>query len=313
MIGLFWRIFFSFWAAMLLLLAVMAYSTYRVVNAWNEQGQLSYDELSGRADVVLKDGGEDRLRGWLRDPSNFPPDLTLYVFDPAGNEILQRDIPPPVETTLTSADPQNLLPRYQARQLVAGNGVEYLAVLGPNAPPILGALGTPLMRWTVIVAAFVISPLVCFVLSRSLTNPLHRVVAATRKLAAGDLTTRVEVGARGRDDEVGELGRQFDRMAERLEQLITTRTELYRNISHELRTPLARIQVATELARRKPGELEDQLERIERETDHLELLTRHALSLAHLDESPSETELTEIDLVEVVEGVAQDASFEAGA
>ena len=313
MIGLFWRIFFSFWAAMLLLLAVMAYSTYTVVNTWNEQGQLSYDELIGRADVVLKDGGEDRLRGWLRNPSNFPPDLTLFVFDPAGEEILQRDIPPPVETTLTSADPQARLPRYRPRQLVSGDGVEYLAVLGPNAPPILGALGTPLMRWTVIVAAFVISPLVCFVLSRSLTNPLRRVVAATRKLAAGDLTTRVEVGARGRDDEVGELGRQFDRMAERLEQLITTRTELFRNISHELRSPLARIRIAIELARRKPEELDDQLGRIEQESDHLELLTRHALSLAHLDESPPETELQEIDLVEVVEGVAQDASYEASA
>ena len=179
MIGLFWRIFFSFWAAMLLLLAVMAYSTFTVVNAWNEQGQLSYDELIGRADVVLKDGGEDRLRGWLRNPSNFPPDLTLFVFDPAGDEILRRDIPPPVETTLTSADPQARLPRYRPRQLVSGSGVEYLAVLGPNAPPILGALGTPLMRWTVIVAAFVISPLVCFVLSRSLTNPLRQVVLNT--------------------------------------------------------------------------------------------------------------------------------------
>lgn len=313
MIGLFWRIFFSFWAAMLLLLAVMAYSTYLVVNAWNEQGQLSYDELAGRADVVLKDGGEVRLRAWLRNPSNFPPDLTLFVFDPAGNEILQRDIPTPVLATLTTANPQNRPRQFRARQLISGSGVEYLAVLGPNAPPILGALGTPLMRWTVIVAAFVISPLVCFVLSRSLTNPLGQVVAATRRLAAGDLSTRVEVGARGRDDEVGELGRQFDRMAGRLERLITTRTELFRNVSHELRSPLARIRIAIELARRKPDRLDDQLQRIEQETDHLELLTRHALSLAHLEESPPETDLQEIDLVEIVEGVAQDASYEAGA
>lgn len=311
--GLFWRIFFSFWAAMLLLLGVMAYSAYLVVNAWNQQSQLSYTELVGRADAVLKAGGEERLSSWLRNPSNFPPDLTLFVFDPQGAEILDRPIPPPVETTLNSADPASRLPRYRVRQLVSGEGVEYSAVLGPNPPPILGALGTPLMRWTVIVAAFVISPLVCFVLSRSLTDPLRRVVAATRRLAAGDLATRVEVGARGRDDEVGELGRQFDRMAARLEQLITTRTELFRNVSHELRTPLARIRIATELARRKPGELDDQLGRIERETDHLDLLTRHVLSLAHLEESPADADLREIDLVELVEGVAQDASYEAEA
>ena len=311
--GLFWRIFFSFWAAMLLLLGVMAYSAYLVVNAWNQQSQLSYNELVGRADAVLKAGGEERLRSWLRNPSNFPPDLTLFVFDPQGGEILERPIPPPVETTLNTADPANRLPRYRVRELVSGGGVAYSAVLGPNPPPMLGALGTPLMRWTVIVAAFVISPLVCFVLSRSLTEPLRRVVAATRRLAAGDLTARVEVGARGRDDEVGELGRQFDRMAARLEQLITARTELFRNVSHELRTPLARIRIATELARRKPGELDGQLSRIERETDHLDLLTRHVLSLAHLEESPPDADLHLIDLVELVEGVAQDASYEAEA
>ena len=311
--GLFWRIFFSFWAAMLLLLGVMAYSAFVVVNAWNQQSQLSYNELVGRADAVLKAGGEERLRSWLRNPSNFPPDLTLFVFDPQGAEILERPIPPPVETTLITADPANRLPRYRVRELVSGGGVAYSAVLGPNPPPMLGALGTPLMRWTVIVAAFVISPLVCFVLSRSLTEPLRRVVAATRRLAAGDLTARVEVGARGRDDEVGELGRQFDRMAARLEQLITARTELFRNVSHELRTPLARIRIATELARRKPGELDSQLGRIERETDHLDLLTRHVLSLAHLEESPPDADLHPIDLVELVEGVAQDASYEAEA
>ena len=311
--GLFWRIFFSFWAAMLLLLGVMAYSAYLVVNAWNQQSQLSYNELVGRADAVLKAGGEERLRSWLRNPSNFPPDLTLFVFDPQGAEILERPIPPPVETTLNTVDPANRLSRYRVRELVSGEGVAYSAILGPNPPPILGALGTPLMRWTVIVAAFVISPLVSFVLSRSLTNPLRRMVAATRRLARGDLSARVEVGARGRDDEVGELGRQFDRMAGRLEQLITTRTELFRNVSHELRSPLARIRIAIELARRKPDQLNDQLQRIEQETDHLELLTRHALSLAHLEESPPETDFQEIDLVEIVEGVAQDASYEAGA
>ena len=69
---------------MLLLLGVMAYSAYLVVNAWNQQSQLSYVDLVGRADAVLKAGGEERLRSWLRNPSNFPPDLTLFVFDPQG-------------------------------------------------------------------------------------------------------------------------------------------------------------------------------------------------------------------------------------
>lgn len=320
--SLFWRIFFSFWLAMALLVGVMAYTTFRVADQWNAlnaQNQLSFDAVAERADAVLKAGGEARLRTWLRNPSNFPPGQTLFVVDPSGQEILERPLPPPVQATVDA--PQEVQPdRFRARPLVALDGTQYVAVsgfinpsvIGFTDPSVLGVLATPQMRWTLLIAAFVMSPLVCFALSRSLTKPLRRVVDATRRLAAGDLSARVGASAR-LDDEVSQLGQQFDDMAEHLERLIGARTELFRNVSHELRTPLARIQIAAELARRKPEELEEQLSRIERETQYLEQLTRQALSLAHLVESPDDTELQEIDLVEVVDGVAQDAAFEADA
>jgi signal transduction histidine kinase len=82
-------------------------------------------------------------------------------------------------------------------------------------------------------------------LARGIAAPLERLTAAARALGSGDLSARSGID---RADEVGELSRAFDEMAERLERLVRSEKELLANVSHELRTPLARIRVAVELA-----------------------------------------------------------------
>jgi signal transduction histidine kinase len=84
-----------------------------------------------------------------------------------------------------------------------------------------------------------------FPLARSLVAPVERLTRAARALGEGDLAARANVRAKG---ELGELGRAFDEMAERLQRLVRAERELLANVSHELRTPLARIRVALELA-----------------------------------------------------------------
>jgi signal transduction histidine kinase len=58
-------------------------------------------------------------------------------------------------------------------------------------------------------------------------------------LAAGDLQTRVATRTLRRRDELADLARDFDVMAERIESLITSQQRLARDVSHELRSPLA--------------------------------------------------------------------------
>jgi two-component system, OmpR family, sensor kinase len=76
-------------------------------------------------------------------------------------------------------------------------------------------------------------------------RPLAELSSAARALGAGNLKVRARLS---RSDEVGELGRRFDEMAERIEGLVLTQQELLANVSHELRTPLARIHVALDIA-----------------------------------------------------------------
>ncbi len=76
-------------------------------------------------------------------------------------------------------------------------------------------------------------------ISRSLTSPLQRLAAATRALASGDLTRRVQVSG---STEVAELSRAFNEMAIALEEAEELRQNMIADVAHELRTPLSVLQ-----------------------------------------------------------------------
>ena len=73
-------------------------------------------------------------------------------------------------------------------------------------------------------------------LAVGMTSPLREMTAAARQMARGDYSGRVTATS---SDEVGELARAFNRMAEDLAAVDRQRRELVANVSHELRTPLA--------------------------------------------------------------------------
>jgi signal transduction histidine kinase len=163
----------------------------------------------------------------------------------------------------------------------------------------------------VLVAAVIVSAIVCFLLARHLASPLKRVREASGRLAAGDLRARAGSMVRPRRDEIGDLVRDFDAMAERLHLLVSAQRQLLSDISHELRSPLARLHVAVELARRKAGpDAENHLNRIEAEGTRMNEMIGQILSLARAD--GDRLPVTEqIDLSEVVEQVAADTDYEA--
>ena len=136
--------------------------------------------------------------------------------------------------------------------------------------------------------AFASSALVGYLLSRQLVRRLEQVGRAAESLAAGELTTRIP---EGRDDEVGQLARRFNDMAERLtttvaeldtrtreaESALAAKRELIANVSHELRTPLASISGHAEsLLLLGPGAT------AERQAESLAVLHREAGQLSRL-------------------------------
>jgi two-component system sensor histidine kinase CpxA len=89
-------------------------------------------------------------------------------------------------------------------------------------------------------------------------------------------------------DEIGELGRTFNFMADKLEKMIRAGKELTAHISHELRSPLARIRVAEELLREKfpkgdPIHWEAYLNDIREDVEEMDQLIGRILDLSKLD------------------------------
>lgn len=80
---------------------------------------------------------------------------------------------------------------------------------------------------------------VSFFFSRGITAPLRDMSAASQRIAAGHYGERVQVSG---NDELAQLGEQFNTMAAQLQQVETMRQRLIGDVSHELRTPLAAIK-----------------------------------------------------------------------
>ena len=115
----------------------------------------------------------------------------------------------------------------------------------------------------------------------------------------------------GRSDEIADLGRNFDRMAERIERLVTTQKRLLRDISHELRSPLSRLNVALELAHQRSDErVHPFLDRIGVETERLNDMIGQLLTLAMLENGAPGRE-SDMDLGQIIRTIAEDARFEA--
>ncbi len=107
-------------------------------------------------------------------------------------------------------------------------------------------------------------------MSSSALAPVRTLTGAARRLGGGDLSQRVPV--RG-EDEVGQLARTFNSMAEGMERAETQRRSLVADVAHELRSPLSNIQGTIEAMR-------DGL--MEKEDASLDLLHEQTLHLSHI-------------------------------
>jgi two-component system sensor histidine kinase CpxA len=326
--SLFLKIFLSFWAAqaLFLVLAILVTIALRPARHGieNEGPQILAEVVN-----AYQTGGERAAHDYVEELGR-TQHVRALVFDPSGHEITGRpgrlrmeDVGPggpPEDSPMRGGQPHHrgwidsLLPDRIIRQALTLDGKRYTLVLilppgprvffGPHDIPGLG-----------IAIAIITSGLMCYLLAWSMTSPVSRLRKAAQSLAAGDLSARTGAPASGRRDELTELMRDFDRMAERIESLVDSQSRLLKDVSHELRSPLARLSVALGLARQKatPGvapELESSLNRIEIEADRLNQLIQRLLTIARLESGTDGLRKTTLSLRELVEQVAHDAEYE---
>jgi len=143
------------------------------------------------------------------------------------------------------------------------------------------------------------------------SKPIRSLRAAFEAAANGRLDELVEPKMGKRRDELADLGRDFDSMAQRLKSLMDGQRRLLHDVSHELRSPLARLQAAIGLARQQPERLDATLARIERESVRMDQLVSELLTLSRLEAGMAGKLDEEVDLNELLANVVDDARFEA--
>ncbi|MDA0822384.1 MAG: HAMP domain-containing protein [Proteobacteria bacterium] len=254
---LFAKLFLAFWITTIAVVTITVIVTTQVnrsrsddtLHTYFERTQSAYAQA---ASSILDSEGLDELSLWMAElhgPGGV--DGRLQLLDDSGEAVFGT--PPAQDIRLALAGrkaqvgPPRKLKGVFFDPLYGPAGERYWFVSDMRGSKRLGALPhVPAMRGFLFTVAIVVSSLVCLILARYLATPIRRLQAATAEIAAGNYKVRVNL--RQRRDELGDLGRDFDRMAEQLERLDAAQHQLIRDVSHELRSPLARLQIALGLA-----------------------------------------------------------------
>ncbi len=318
--SLFLKIFLSFWGAQALF-TVLAILTTLAMRPAREISSIeaSQPRTLSEAVAAYQAGGTEKLRDYLRGLSDTQHGRSV-LFNEQGPLTGHSARPQFLETMngqRRTADTflGRINPHFQMLKtsMTGPDGHTYTLVteLPAGQNPMFGPNGIPALG---IFIAVLTSGLVCYFLAQFLTSPVLRLRQATQKLAAGDLSARAGGKASRGGDEISQLVRDFDLMAEQIEKLVNAQSRLLKDISHELRSPLARLQVALELARQRTGpEAQTALERISRESGRMNELIGSLMAVARLDSGASGMKKVPVELESLIEEVARDAAFEAQA
>jgi two-component system OmpR family sensor kinase len=162
------------------------------------------------------------------------------------------------------------------------------------------------------VAGLMASVVSSFLLANYLVSPIMKLRTGLNTLAGGVFSVRIGNKLGRRRDEIATLGKDFDTTAAKLEELDTAQKRLFHDVSHELRSPLSRLQAAVGLLKKNSSKLDALLPRMEREIQRQDGLVEEILTLARLGPtSPHTLERQTIDVLDLLNAVVDDATFEA--
>ena len=303
----------------------------------------SAEFLIDSAAATLAHGGSAALRSLVAEATRY----SVFVIDERGRDMLARPVTPDMRAQaarlLAGGARHNVV-----RMLSAPDGARYLVFVrslherGPGGAPPGGPRGEPreprepgepgarfggppggaggrggpppnrhMLSIITMVGATLASLLFAALLARYFSRPIRALRSAFEAASAGDLAPRFAAQKRVRDDELDDLGRDFDRMGAQLRALMDGQRRLLHDVSHELRSPLARLQAAIGLAQQQPEKIHASLERIERESIRMDKLVEELLTLSRLEASAALPAREEVALMELIDGIVADARFEA--
>ena len=246
-------------------------------------------------------------------------DFEPYLFNSAGHSLVDRKMPPEFEAIFTRFIIKEENPVINTT--TANSIVVMCRMTGPDGKIYIAAgrqgkakkysIFPPDFTIRIMISIIMLT-LLSFLLARHITGPITKLRKATQAFATGNLGTRVSETFDNRQDEIAQLGLDFDQMTTQIQTLIKDREQLLRDISHELRSPLARLSIALEISRKKASQdVLPSLQRIDIEAERLNTLIGEILLLNRLETGPNLRTCQSVDLSEMIHQIGEDANFEA--
>jgi len=318
--SLFFKVFIIFWIAQSLIFVI---STALIVRRHFEGPDVLYDAITsslqanaGAAVRAYKAGGCPALHAY---GASLGQAITLQD---SGGTIL---CPAEGFARMASAAPPTRMIGVQVGMryiwrlpITSASGAHYTFLLSRPHVPRTNTWYHDLLHFSFpqLPVAIVIGGFTTFALVLLFTRPVAQLRKAARELATGKLSARaVWSSSQARffaGDEFEALMHDFNHMAERLQSLVDAQKLLLRDVSHELRSPLARLSVALELARDDAAPaMPVHLDRIERETERLNLLIGQLLTLSSMEALERAENFKPTSLNGLIERLIPDAEFEA--
>ncbi|MBW3091385.1 HAMP domain-containing histidine kinase [Bifidobacterium sp. 82T10] len=149
--------------------------------------------------------------------------------------------------------------------------------------------------WMAMPLTLIVALGITYLFSHGLTAPLRQLRDAANAMADGDYTVRVQMGTDS-NDEIGQLTRAFNDMAEELQHADQMRLDMIANVSHELRTPVSALQAMVEnmadgVVEPTPANLEGLLNQTHRLSDLIAFL----LDLSRMEAGAASLNIEEFD------------------
>ncbi|WP_146165966.1 HAMP domain-containing sensor histidine kinase [Stenotrophobium rhamnosiphilum] len=277
-----------------------------------------WHDLASDTAAIYDAAGIDAVASWARPLQRRGIQIALLE---NGRNLLMSPLPPPMEDSLPRLmrDSEIILHPKSDVTLVGldvVSGDRTLRFLAMRAPPrgagprFFSPRGQLPMLIEILVSLFVIG-VVSWLIARSMGKPVEQLQRAVRRVAAGDLSARIGAPLAQSKDELGQLARDFDHMANRIESLVERNRWLLRDISHELRSPLARLQLALELGRGEAqSTVQPYFERASREIVRLDELIAEMLALSRAEEGAAGMAPEAVDLAEMARDRLAEAQIE---
>lgn len=151
-----------------------------------------------------------------------------------------------------------------------------------------------------IFVVFLFAIVVSYVTSKKMTRPIKEMNEAAKVIASGNFEHRVDITS---EDELGELAKSFNGMAESLQNNDKTRRDFIANVSHDLRSPLTSMQgfLTAMLDGTVPIEKQEKyLQIVLEETMRLSRLTEGIVDLSRAESSKIILDESDFDLNELI-------------